>query len=74
MKANFLLILELFFPNWKWVRKYLKGFWVRHKDIPDWVRFSDEEANLFGMPHESEIFEVEDYRTPQKERSTDEYP
>ena len=40
--------LELYFADrWPWVRKRAKAFWVRQLPSGLWVRFNDEEMELF---------------------------
>lgn len=52
--------LELFFSNWRWVRKLSKGFWVRGSC--DWVKFNKKELDDVSiMLMKSMQYVIEDY-------------
>lgn len=55
-------ILELYFSNFKCVRRYLGGVWVSNEENPNfWVSFSDD-IYAFECIEVVDGFLTEDYR------------
>lgn len=50
--------LELHFGNFKLVRRFIGGIWIRRKNYSEWVRFTVEELNYIDKSDSDWIVEV----------------